>query len=961
MNIDVDDFMRRSSTGYNFQYINVGNLDRIIRNVQRNSDATKKVESKSVSEVGPRSQANGNARLLSEDEINEILRAAEEDLQDKDPYPVELTEVDENQKDLKPVQDGHDSDQTVTSFSSRSSSISSIVISSSKELRDRQSDEAADVEDNLRFEEDDYTLNGFAFSSSESQLNVEQDRQIQNSIDTCFEFMDSESIIEEVILERDEERDGDSEGSVNVAPIIRVRSPVKPASAIIKTYEQECEEPVNQVQPVLDFAAIERSNKNSRSGRQSFGQKIPSLERIRPPSRKSLVEEFDTFIKITELQKKICLMIDDVRHCLGKVEEPEDELELKKREKRTAEFLIRFQRNYLYQINRLEEDVCVISKNSSEFAQKVYQLYRLIYQGLKFYLKNMKYFVISVSPEKLWTLVKQIMSSTKLCVQKEIFDEDDLIVEEIFEKSLNLRKSLKDEANKLKSKSKREKTSKVQPAKPSTASTHVTKLSMYGSTNVAQRRRPPQRRNATQPAKTPNNRKQTSSKPPSTKDIPKKTPRGRIVAVPMTKSSSSSLGQSKSSVRVRSARTPAKTIDDVVTLIQQQTDPLADSPLLKEVSSALTKMSSSRDAAISPEVNQQLHQLIMETIQNITQQQLKQLIPSLERSTAKTSNQNQQNDRAGTTGKEPSVATEVTGATDQTNRVEKRFSTKRPTSPDRKKNADDNTLDDGGVGNRQRRTSPSSASPATRHHRDCVGDSQSSDSGAATPAIKPTNAAVVVAPKGVDSEISGGKFILNEFEDGFSVDNNKHHHHHNKPVGSIVSSGKITSSRLTGSAAEQMGRGGLLEDRKRSTSTQRNPGAGPRQQKVNYSHNLQYLEIVSPPDDDRTPNAPKPGSIPEVQSHINLAEEVALKQRQQRRQEMYGQLKKQVCRDRMRTLRRMAENPVYVNDHFDRPWQTVSRISDQLVEELTEETVRQGLDFGEASFVEDFLRMQLDG
>lgn len=136
-------------------------------------------------------------------------------------------------------------------------------------------------------------------------------------------------------------------------------------------------------------------------------------------------------------------------------------------------------------------------------------------------------------------------------------------------------------------------------------------------------------------------------------------------------------------------------------------------------------------------------------------------------------------------------------------------------------------------------------------------------------------------------------------------------------------------------------------------------GPGPRQQKVNYSHNLQYLEIVSPPDDER--GASKPGSIPEVQSHINLAEEVAQRQRQLRRQEMYGQLKRQVCRDRMRTLRRMAENPIYVNGHFDKPWQTVSHISDQLVEELTEETVRQGLDFGETSFVEEFLRMQLDG
>ncbi|XP_062537818.1 uncharacterized protein LOC134206144 [Armigeres subalbatus] len=930
MDVDVDDFIRRSSTSYNFQYINVTNLDRIIRNVQRNSDA--KVDLKSVNEVPSIPQQNGATRLLSEDEINDILRAAEEDLQDQGTGCVESSTADD-QKDLELDREDCDSDHTVTSVPSPVSSMSSIImVMSSNELRERHSDEAADIEDNLRFEDDEYTLNEFAFSSSESRLHIEDDRQVQNSIDTCFEFMDSESIIEEVILDNDEERDGDSEGSVNVAPIIRVRSPVKPASAMIKTYEQEREEPINQVEPVLDFAEIERNN--SKRNKTPMRQKIPSLERVRPPSRKSLVEEFDTFIKITELQKKICFMIDDVRHSLGKVDEPEDELEFKKREKRTAEFLIRFQRNYLYQINRLEEDVCVLSKSSSEFAQKVYQLYKLIYQGLKFYLKNMKYFVISVSPEKLWSLVKQIMSSTKLCVQKEIFDEDDLIVEEIFEKCHQLRRSLKDEANKLKRKSNRVQSSKSHPVKPA-AAMQVPKLSMYGTKNATQKRRVPQRKSAPTPTKTAKSHKSDSPKPPSSKDVLKKTPRGRIIAVPMTKSSSSSLGQTKSATRVRSAvRTPAKTLDDVVTLIQQQTDPLADSRLLKEVSSALTKMSSSRDAAISPEVNQQLHQLIMETIQNITKQQLKQLIPSLERATAaKSSNHNHQNDRAGTTGEEPSVATEVTGATDQTNRVEKRFSDQKPSSADRRKSKDDNG---NGHGDGTGRGKRAQCTPI----RDCVGDSQSSDSGKmVTPAAVPA-----IPPKGVDLEISGGKMFANEMQNELATNN------YRKTVGSIVSS--ETVSRLTGSGETRSGR---LEDRKRSTT-----GGDARQQKINYSHNLQYLEIVSPPEDERAVHA-KPGSIPEVQSHMNLAEEVARRERYQRRRELYGQLKKQVCRDRMRTLRRMAENPIYVNGHFDKPWQTVSHISDQLVDELTEETVRQGLDFGESSFVEEFLRMQLDG
>ncbi|XP_065090055.1 uncharacterized protein LOC135711202 [Ochlerotatus camptorhynchus] len=900
MDINVDDFMRRSTTGYNFQYINVSDLDRIIRNVQRSPD--ERIETEPVQDIPVKPDQTGNVRMLSDEEINEILSAAELDLQEE-----QLSDSGRS----TPIAEQHGSD-TSKATSSSTSSASSIICSSSKELTKRGSDDVADIEDNLTFE-DDYTFNDFAITSSESQEKVAQQRrrEVQPSIESsCFEFMDSESIIEEVILEHDDnDGDGDSEGSVNVAPIIRVRSPIKPASAIIKTYEQECPDPVNPVKPILDFTAIERASRSSKGSKRSFGQRIPSGERMRrPASSKSLMEEFDTFIKITELQKKICLLIDDVRHCLGKVEEPEDELEHKKREKRTAEFQIRFQRNYLYQINRLEEDVCVIDKKASEFAQKVYQLYRLLYQGWKFYLKNMKYFVISVSPEKLWTLVKSVMSSTKVCVQKEIFDEDDLIVEEIFEKCHLLRHRLKEEASKLKCKSNRVKSSKALPTKPPTASIQSTKLAMYGSLSCAPKRRPQFRTSAPTATKVPINQRKCHAKQQPPKEAPMKTPRSRIMAVPMIKSSSSSLGHNKSITRVRSARTSAKTIDDVVTMIQQQTDPLANSRLLKEVSSALTKMSTSRDAAISPEVNQQLHQLIMETIQNITHQQLKELIPSLERPTGKS---NHNNDRAGTTGEEPSVVTEVTGATDQTNCAEKRFSTKLPDQ--RKTDIDD--AEEGG-----KRQSHSTASITAR---DRVGDSQSSDSG------KMQAAPVASPPKGVDLEISGGKI--------------------SPKYGHGLSSGSIKAVGCTPAGKMQRD---LLGDRKRSTQP-----LGPRQQKVNYSRNMQYLEIVSPPDEERVaPVAAKPGSIPEVQSHINLAEEVAQKQRQQRRQELYGQLKKQVCRDRMRTLRRMAENPVYLNDHFEEPWQTVSRISDRLVEELMVDQ-----DFGEASFVEEFLRMQLDG
>ncbi|XP_055615796.1 uncharacterized protein LOC129761958 [Toxorhynchites rutilus septentrionalis] len=619
MDIDVDEFMLKSTAGYNFQYIDVKDLDRIIRNVTKNSY----FQNQTAPHAPSAEARNTDVRMLSDGEIDEILRTTENDLKE------ELLAVDGNQNaiecQLELPEEFSDEASTVCS-----SSASSIVDSPARDSDHSITDEIADIEDNLAFGDD------YCFGDARPVENISQSSEEKNraepltSIETYFDFLDSETIVEEVILPP-EDNDGDSEGSEYVAPVIKVHSPVKPPSALIRTYENQCKEPVNTVQPVFDFEAIERSSKSSpdcKSASQVCDAR--SNERMRSSSRKSLLDAFDTFIKITELQKKVCMLIDDIGHCLGKRAEPEDELEQRKLEKRTAEFQIRFQRNYLYQINRLEEDIHIIPKESAELAQKIYQLYRCIYQGLKFYLKNMKYFVIDVSPEKLWTLAKLIFRATKVCVQKKVFDDDDLIVEELYDKCHVLKTRLKEEVQKQKTHSKKSKQTKPSSSVASSSHVQVSKLSMYGATTPFQKKRTKINKSVNLPTKkTLTAAKPNPTKPPKAETVTKPQ-RGKITAVPIVQSSSSSLNCNKSSMRVRSVRTAAKPIDDVVTMVQQQSDPLANSRLLKEVSSALTKMSNSRDAAISPEVNQQLHQMIIDTIQNITRQQLNQLIPSLE-------------------------------------------------------------------------------------------------------------------------------------------------------------------------------------------------------------------------------------------------------------------------------------------------------------------------------------------
>ncbi|XP_055525094.1 uncharacterized protein LOC129718378 [Wyeomyia smithii] len=784
MNIDVNEFMRKGTKDYNFQYMDIKYLDRVIRNVQRNSELQ-------VNDVQQQAQKPPVCvRMFTDDEIDELIRSAELDEPDEQFDLPKAPKQAEEQPTESPEADHSDGESTICS----SSNESVVNVASSEQPEKGTSEELiADIEDNLTDFDEEFGLEQFTLPKTQAMIG--------DATGSGYEFLESDSFIEELII-TNADSDGDSESSVKELPVIRVSSPVKPASALIKTFEQDCAEPVNNVQPLLDFAAIERS-----SNRRSPGS--PSTNLVRPASRKSLVEEFDTFVKVTELQKKACILMDDIRHCLGTSQEPEDELEERKREKRTAEFVIRFQRNYLYQINRLEEDVCVLTKNSPELAQKVYKLYRTICHGLKLYLKNMKYFIINVSPEKLWTLIKQIISSTKVCVHKGIFDREDLIIDEMFEKCQLLKNQLKQEVSKQNSSSKHRK--QVRSA-PSVNSQPVTKLSMYGATIPVQKRHIPFHKTVTSGTK----KSTTKQKPAAVKSS--KQARGKIIAVPVTKSSSSllgrhSLGRSKSSVRVRSARTPAeKALDDVVTQIQRQSDPLANSQLLREVSGALTKMSTSRDAAISAEVNQQLRQLIMDTIQNITQQQLKQMIPSLEHPNTTSTVKSPRTTSA--CAEEPSEATEVTGATDQPKCVEKRFSTKLPIPSQvqplqelpKQGKLEANRVSnvparDGGDG----KVSPD----RTKRSLDHVGDSRSSSEiGKLVGQKRQTEVETV------DLEISGGQFSSGE--KGPSVN----------PM--VAADGtKVAASGASVKRSDM--RRSLLEDRKRSIQTP-HPLSNPREQ-----------------------------------------------------------------------------------------------------------------------------------
>jgi hypothetical protein len=69
-------------------------------------------------------------------------------------------------------------------------------------------------------------------------------------------------------------------------------------------------------------------------------------------------------------------------------------------------------------------------------------------------------------------------------------------------------------------------------------------------------------------------------------------------------------------------------------------------------------------------------------------------------------------------------------------------------------------------------------------------------------------------------------------------------------------------------------------------------------------------------------------------------------------------VKEEALRERLNYIQQMKENPLYVNQTIPEPWQLFARIADNLLEEMLDEVINE-LDFGEKSFVENFLKSEL--
>jgi hypothetical protein len=116
---------------------------------------------------------------------------------------------------------------------------------------------------------------------------------------------------------------------------------------------------------------------------------------------------------------------------------------------------------------------------------------------------------------------------------------------------------------------------------------------------------------------------------------------------------------------------------------------------------------------------------------------------------------------------------------------------------------------------------------------------------------------------------------------------------------------------------------------------------------------VQYVQIVSLPE----PTPPN-GSVKE--KLLTIERSTNKVQRQAKKDEIYMNLKQQLFQDRDKFTSQLAENPLYSNPNFDNPWEVVSKISDRIIDEVIDSIEENDLEFGEKTYVQDFLKLQLN-
>ncbi|XP_012527400.1 uncharacterized protein LOC105831662 isoform X2 [Monomorium pharaonis] len=166
-----------------------------------------------------------------------------------------------------------------------------------------------------------------------------------------------------------------------------------------------------------------------------------------------------TMHKILTMQRKVCELLDEIAFRLGNISAPDGIKELQKRQQCVAEFIVRFSRNYLYDLNRYVRDIqrhmCVISPRAiikpnhknlglhmHAIEHKLLAAHQLLLQALVAYCKHIPSSIPKGHPGKFKEILQVVLDMKTMCDRLHLnyFDSGDTDV-------LSLGKELESKCN----------------------------------------------------------------------------------------------------------------------------------------------------------------------------------------------------------------------------------------------------------------------------------------------------------------------------------------------------------------------------------------------------------------------------------------------------------------------------------------------------------------------------------
>ncbi|KAL6264706.1 hypothetical protein P5V15_004805 [Pogonomyrmex californicus] len=139
-----------------------------------------------------------------------------------------------------------------------------------------------------------------------------------------------------------------------------------------------------------------------------------------------------TMHKILTMQRRVCELLDEIMFRLRNIPAPDGIKELQRRQQCVAEFVVRFSRNYLYDLNRYVKDIqrhmCVISPRAiikpnqrslglhmHAIEHKLLAAHQLLLQALVAYCKHIPTSIPKSHPGKLREILQVVIDLKTMC------------------------------------------------------------------------------------------------------------------------------------------------------------------------------------------------------------------------------------------------------------------------------------------------------------------------------------------------------------------------------------------------------------------------------------------------------------------------------------------------------------------------------------------------------------------